>query len=150
MTTPTPQCWRPVPSACEIEDVFSRVCSLGTRGCRLTHTSPAYRNTDYKDATNINRLNFAVQELADALAAAGGDLIDRKGWVRESDIARAALDAARGRVVDQQARPSTAEKPTWKTGNQFLLERIAELEAVLKNYGIVESEWRESKPPAPQ
>jgi hypothetical protein len=103
MTTPTPQCWRPVPSACvgSIVDWSSRSCRLGTKCCTSHHENYPSRAT--VDGQNIHRLNFAVQELADALAAAGGDLIDRKGWVRESDIARAALDEARGRV--EEAKP---------------------------------------------
>jgi hypothetical protein len=76
-------------------------------------------------------------------------LVQESGYGK-SDIARAAMEQARGRVENQKDGPSTDEKPVWKTGNQFLLERIAKLEAVLKNYGIVESEWRKSTPPAPQ
>jgi hypothetical protein len=110
MTTPTPQCWRPVPSVCvgSIVDVSSRTCRLGTRCCTSAHVSNKWLRSKCDDGKAINALNFAVQELADALAAAGGDLIDRKGRVRESDIARAALDEARGWVGE--AKPSNTKE----------------------------------------
>jgi hypothetical protein len=108
MTTPTPQCWRPVPEVCNVWPFWSMSCRLGTRGCKSDHDPHRLIAHAMRDAESINRLNFAVQELADALAAAGGDLIDRKGWVRESDIARAALDAAMGRVVE--AKPSNTKE----------------------------------------
>jgi hypothetical protein len=107
MTTPTPQCWRPVPSACEINPILSRVCKMGTRGCQSTHDQRAYITDPNMDAAQMNRLVFAVERLAYSLAASGGQLVQESGY-GESDIARAALDAARGRVGE--AKPSNTKE----------------------------------------
>jgi hypothetical protein len=59
------------------------------------------------DAAQMNRLVFAVERLAYSLAASGGQLVQESGY-GESDIARAALDAARGRVGE--AKPSNTKE----------------------------------------
>lgn len=110
MTDPTPQPDRIVPSACRasIVDVMSSACNLGTKCCTARHEEGFGRivyhgnervftpesGGERLDARNINRLNHAVDQLAEALAAAGGDLLPYEGK-RQSDIALAALEGWR-------------------------------------------------------
>lgn len=110
MTDPTPQPDRIVPSACRasVVDVVSSACNLGTKCCTARHEEGFGRIDRYgnkkvwtpesvaerQDALAINRLNHAVDQLAEALAAAGGDLLPYEGK-RQSDIALAALEGWR-------------------------------------------------------
>jgi hypothetical protein len=72
---------------------------MGTRACQSTHDHAFHPLLAHamRDADSINSLIFAVERLAYSLAASGGQLVQESGY-GESDIARAALDAARGRV----------------------------------------------------